>query len=186
MSADAQAQVRSQPSRSTQPVGCLTSLEERLGYRFRDRGLLERALTHRSARAETGAASNERLEFLGDALLSASMVAQLHQRRPELSEAVMSEARSLTVRASTLAEVGEELQLGSHLRLAKGEALSGGRTNGRLVGDALEAVIGAVFVDGGSQAADDLVVRLMSGRVESAVRQLAPEQPAAAAQPPSS
>lgn len=143
-----------------------------MGYRFVDRSLLERALTHRSHSGETGSLSNERLEFLGDAVLSTCVVGRLHRIEPELAESVMSQARSLAVRAETLGHLGQRLGLGDHLRLGKGEDKIGGRQNARLAGDAVEAIIGAVYLDGGTDAACELVDRLLGDVVADAVTSL--------------
>lgn len=110
-------------------------------------------------------------------MLSSSVVTSLHSIEPELTESVMSEARSLAVRANTLGTVGRDLNLGDHLRLGKGEDKIGGRTNARLVGDALEALIGAVYLDGGAAAADALIDRLLGGVVADAVAQLTTPSP---------
>ncbi len=141
-------------------------MAERLGHQFAEPALFERALTHRSWCAEhAGDLSNERLEFLGDAVLGMVAAEHLFHARPELSEGWLSRARSSLVRSSTLAEVAEQLGIGGVLRLGKGEALSGGRTKPSLLADALEAVIGAVYLDAGLDAARSLVVRLLDGRI---------------------
>ena len=142
---------------------------DRLGHRFADPGLLELALTHRSWCAEhSGSASNERLEFLGDAVLDLAVARRLYRRFAAWPEGTLAKVRASLVNAATLAEVGRSLGLGPRLRLGRGEDISGGRTKPSILADAVEAVIGAVFVDGGFEAADDAVGRLLDSRLERA------------------
>lgn len=144
-------------------------LVDQLGHRFNDPGLLELALTHRSWCAEhSGSSSNERLEFLGDAVLSLVVTSRLYERFGDWTEGDLAKARASLVNAATLAEVGRSVGLGEQLRLGRGEDASGGRGKPSILADALEAVIGAVYLDGGIGAADDAVGRLFGARLDAA------------------
>jgi ribonuclease-3 len=135
---------------STPPAG----LEERLGYRFRQPWLLEAALTHTSWANEQGVDHDyERLEFLGDAILGAIAASWLYESRPDLDEGALSKLKSYVVSEAVLADHAERLELGRHLRLGVGESRSGGQQKPSLLADAMEAVLGAVFQDGGLEAA---------------------------------
>ncbi|GIX22047.1 MAG: ribonuclease 3 [Gammaproteobacteria bacterium] len=136
-----------------------------LGHRFSDPDLLARALTHRSA----GGANNERLEFLGDSLLSLVIAEELYRRHPELSEGDLSRLRAALVNRETLAELAAELGLGERLALGPGELKSGGFRRRSILADALEAVLGAVYLDAGFEAAADLVRRLWAARLDAPV-----------------
>jgi ribonuclease III len=127
----------------------IARLESRIGHRFARRELLELALTHRSY----GAGNNERLEFLGDALLNLGIAAELYARYPRLREGQLHRLRVSLVRGETLAEIGRELELGPMLRLGAGEAASGGRERDSILADAVEALLGAVCLDAGTEAA---------------------------------
>lgn len=143
------------------------ALCDRLGWDFGDPGLLERALTHRSWCAEhPGSLSNERLEFLGDAVLGMAITDELIRRHPDRSEGWLSRARSDLVRAGTLYAVAVELSLGEFIRLGKGEELTGGREKPSILADAVEAVIGAVYLDGGFPAADAVIGRHFGPRLD--------------------
>lgn len=133
-----------------------------LQYEFSDTGLLEQALTHRSA----SKVNNERLEFLGDALLSFIVATELYQRRPQDSEGDLSRARASLVKQSTLADIGRELKIDEQLRLGPGEVRSGGSHRSSVLADAVESLIGAVFLDGGYDPARALIARLLARRLE--------------------
>lgn len=139
-----------------------TRLTIALDYPFHQPELLELALTHRSAAAQ----SNERLEFLGDALLNLVMADYLYQHYPQASEGVLSRLRASLVKGETLAVLAHELGLGEALRLGLGEIRSGGAERASILADALEAVFGAVYLDGGLSAARPLILRLYQGRLE--------------------
>ena len=141
----------------------LERLEAHLGHRFGDRALLEQALTHRSAAGP--AASNERLEFLGDAVLGLVAAELLYHRFPRAEEGELSRRRAWLVREQTLAEIARELELGGLLRLGPGELRSGGFRRDSILADALEAVLGAVYLDGGLGAARRVVERLLGERL---------------------
>ncbi|MYB03399.1 MAG: ribonuclease III [Acidimicrobiaceae bacterium] len=141
---------------------------DRLGHRFNDPALLELALTHRSWCAEhSGSSSNERLEFLGDAVLSLVVTGRLYERFGDWAEGDLAKARASLVNSATLAEVGRSVGLGEQLRLGRGEHVSGGRAKPSILADAVEAVIGAVYLDGGIGAADDAVGRLLGDRLDA-------------------
>ena len=137
----------------------------RIGWDFRDAELLERAMAHRSWCSENGAPSNERLEFLGDAVLGLVVTAFIFNAYPHLPEGDLAKLRASVVNAIVLAEVADELDLGSSLLLGKGEDATGGRQKASILSDALEAVIGAVYLDGGWDPAAALVMRIMGERI---------------------
>ncbi len=134
----------------------LDSLVKQLGYQFKTPALLSQALTHRSFSAN----NNERLEFLGDGALDFIIAHQLYQRFPKLSEGDLSRLRAALVKESTLSEIAFSLQLGEALKLGEGELKSEGWRRPSIVADALEAIIGAVFVDGGFAAVEALILKL--------------------------
>jgi ribonuclease-3 len=139
-------------------------LEKRLGYRFRRPELLDQALTHRSwaHERETDAGHYERLEFLGDAVLGLIAAEELFRGHPELPEGELSKRKGFLVSREVLARRGEELGLGDLLRLGVGEERSGGREKASLLADAVEAVLGAVYLDGGLDAARKAVAGLFA------------------------
>ncbi len=139
------------------------ALEAELGYRFADAQLLEQALTHRSF----GTPHNERLEFLGDGVLGCIIAAELYLRFGELREGELSRLRASLVREQRLHELAGALGLGDHLRLGEGELKSGGFRRPSILADALEALVGAVFLDGGFEAAREVVVRLYRSRLDA-------------------
>ncbi|MEL7207019.1 MAG: ribonuclease III [Actinomycetota bacterium] len=144
-------------------------LAARLGHGFADPDLLLESLTHRSWCAENDdAVSNERLEFLGDAVLGLVVTDRLFELYPGHAEGDLSRMRSTLVSAETLADVAEELELGDDLRLGKGEEATGGRAKRSILADAMEAVIGAVHLDGGADASRRLVLELLAGRIRQA------------------
>ena len=146
------------------------ALEERLGHRFADPRLLEQALTHRSR----GADNNERLEFLGDGVLGCAVADELYARFPQLSEGKLTRLRASLVREETLAEVARELGLEALVRLGEGELAAGPEPRPSILADALEAVLGAVFLDGGYAAARGAVLAAFGRHVD----RLDPERPA--------
>lgn len=131
-------------------------LEARLDYRFADVGLLEQALTHRSHSGR----HNERLEFLGDSVLNCSVAALLYERYLRLDEGDLSRLRANLVKQSSLAEIAQRLDLSSCLRLGEGELKSGGFRRPSILADALEAIFGAVYLDGGFEQACRVIRRL--------------------------
>ncbi len=145
-------------------------LEERIGYRFRDASLLETALTHASYTNEKGAPSYERLEFLGDAVLQIVISRYLFERFPDLPEGLLTKYRQYLVCESTLAGVAATLSLGEHLRLGKGEAAGNGRTRPSILADVVESLLAAVYLDGGMEAAEPLLLSLMHDELDRCVQ----------------
>jgi ribonuclease-3 len=144
-------------------------LQHAVGYRFRDRGLLEHALTHRSKANEDvtgGVADNESLEFLGDAILGFVIADMLFRRFPSFDEGQKSKMKSSLVSAPTLAKLSEQLDLGPHLLLGRGEEKSGGRRKMALLSDGYEALIAALYLDGGLDAAQAFLIREYSPLVD--------------------
>jgi ribonuclease-3 len=140
-----------------------------LGLEMREPALLQQALVHRSYLNEVkerGVRDNERLEFLGDAVLNLAVAEHLYSLFPDSSEGELSQMRAHVVRWDTLAAVAERIGLGRYLVLGKGEDLSGGRKRPSNLAGALEAVIGAVYLDGGLEAARRLVMRLLGPELE--------------------
>lgn len=145
------------------------ALAERLQHRFDDWSLLHQALSHRSWCAENdGSPSNERLEFLGDAVLGLVVAGHCYAAYPVFAEGQLAKVRSAVVNARVLARVAEGLDVGPVLLLGKGEESSGGRTKSSLLADATEALIGAVYLDAGWEPARALVLRLLGERIERA------------------
>lgn len=140
----------------------LRTLADRIQYRFGKPALLEQALTHRSA----GTPNNERLEFLGDSLLSFVIADALFETSAGASEGDLTRLRASLVRAGTLADIAHELDLGDCLRLGPGELSSGGFRRRSILADALEAVLGGVYLDGGYEAARRVILLLYAGRLE--------------------
>jgi ribonuclease-3 len=146
------------------------ALERRLGHRFADSALLEQALTHRSH----GAQNNERLEFLGDGVLGCAVAEELYARFPQLPEGKLTRLRASVVREEALAEVAENLGLAEYVRLGEGELSSGALPRASIIADTLEAVFGAIFLDGGYEAARKSVLLAIRPLIE----RIDPEQPA--------
>lgn len=157
---------RSHPQASADTASSLAILEGRLGYEV-ETALLVRALTHRSFAYENGGLpTNERLEFLGDSVLGLVVTDTLYRRHPELAEGQLAKLRAAVVNARALAEVARGLGLGSFIRLGRGEEGTGGRDKASILADTLEAVIGALYLDRGLQAADEMVHRLFDPVIE--------------------
>lgn len=141
----------------------MSDFEETLGYRFLDRELLARALTHKSyanERRETTSSHNERLEFLGDTVLGFVIGEMIYRSFPNLQEGALSKIKAHLVSASTLALKGRELGIGRYLRMGAGEARSGGAEKLSLLADGFEAIVAAVYLDGGLPAAETLLRRV--------------------------
>ena len=142
----------------------MDTLEERLGYRFRDRGLLEHAMTHSSYANEhrgEGLTSNERLEFLGDSVLGVVVADYLFRRHPDMPEGELTRTRAALVCEGSLYEVAKSLELGRCLRLGKGEDAGGGRNRPSILADATEAMLAAVYLDGGMEAVRSIIQTLL-------------------------
>ena len=145
-------------------------LAERIGHHFVRPELLGQALAHRSwCSEEGGRASNERLEFLGDAVLGLVVAEHTYLTHPDLTDGALSKVRASVVNAHVLADIALELGIPDHLRLGKGEDASGGRAKVSILADTMEAVIGAVYLDAGLDAARDLVLLQLRARIETAV-----------------
>jgi ribonuclease III len=140
-----------------------SALERELGVTIAPE-LLELALTHRSwAYEHGGAATNERLEFLGDSILGQAVTVMLYESYPDLPEGDLAKRRASLVSSAALAEVARSIGLGEHLKLGKGEELTGGREKSSILADTVEALIGATYLDRGADEATALVLRLVSG-----------------------
>ena len=139
----------------------LNQFQTLLGYFFRDAKLLEIALTHPSIAHESGVSveHNQRLEFLGDAVLGLVLTQELYQKFPQFEEGPLTKARAQMVNGKTLAEQGRRLRLGEFLVLSRGEEASGGRDRTSALADAFEALIGAIFLDSGFEVAREFVLR---------------------------
>ena len=148
------------------------ALESRIGYRFRDRGLLEQALTHRSRAAEdvSGAADNESLEFLGDAVLGFVIADTLFREFPDWDEGEKSKTKASMVSTFALAKQAERLRLGDHLLLGRGEEKTGGRRKQALLADGYEALIAAIYLDGGIEAVRGFITREFNSLIANARR----------------
>ncbi len=141
-----------------QPAG----LAAALGIRFDSSALLDQALTHRSA----GQPHNERLEFLGDAILGMIVAERLFDRFPEASEGQLSRLRAQLVKRDTLAKIAREIGLGEYLLMGSGELRAGGQSRDSTLSDALEAVLGAVYLDAGAGAVEQVFDKLFSERLQ--------------------
>lgn len=140
------------------------ALESKLGYTFRDRTLLKNALLHRSHVHVTGQdreRSNERLEFLGDAVLGLAVNEDLYKNFPDRSEGDLTKMKALLVCGARLSEVASQIDLGVHIRMSRSEAATGGRNRSSILADTTEALIGAVYLDGGLGAADKVIHRIV-------------------------
>jgi ribonuclease-3 len=149
------------------------ALESRLGYRFRDRGLLEHALTHKSKAHEDpsgGVNDNESLEFLGDAVLGLVVADALFRTFPEFSEGQKSKIKAMLVSTTALAELADRLQLGDHMILGRGEEKTGGRRKQALLADTCEALIAAIYLDGGLEPVRQFIMREVGDDIEVAGR----------------
>ena len=149
-------------------------LQSRIGYRFRDRGLLEHALTHKSRSAEDatgGVADNESLEFLGDAVLGLIVADTLFHQYPAYNEGQKSKVKAAVVSTQTLARQAEDIRLGDHLILGRGEEKTGGRFKQALLADAYEALIAAIYLDGGLDAAGAFLRRELKPAIDAGVAQ---------------
>jgi ribonuclease-3 len=138
-------------------------LETSLGYTFADPQLLQQALTHRSA----GSRNNERLEFLGDAILGCVIAEELYGRYPRAREGELSRLRATLVRRESLAEIAQELELGGYLNLGSGERKSGGHSRDSILADALEALFGAIYLDTGFRSTRTCILALFADKLAS-------------------
>ena len=151
----------------------LAELEDRIGVKFNDKSLLQRAVVHRSFINEYPAFSlmdNERLEFLGDAVIDFVVAELLYHRYPEMREGQLTRLRAALVRTESLALQAEKLQLGKFLRLGRGELVSGGRERPHILCGSFEALIGAVYLDQDIQLVRELLTRLFEPAAETVLR----------------
>ena len=147
-------------------------IQEKIGYRFKDENLLVKALTHSSYIKEKDEGcdkNNERLEFLGDAIFDAVISEELYRRLAGIEEGKLTKLRALIVCEKSLAGCGRQIGLGGCMLLGKGEEHTGGRDKDAVLADALEAVIGAVFLDGGYDAARNMVLNIFKDRIDHTV-----------------
>ena len=138
-------------------------LEKKLGYTFNDAEFINLALTHRSANGK----HNERLEFLGDSILSFVIADDLYHRFPKVNEGDMSRMRATLVRGHTLAELGREFELGDYLKLGPGELKSGGFRRDSILADAVEAIIGAVYLDSDTEVVRGIILSWYQSRLDA-------------------
>jgi ribonuclease III len=151
----------------------LEPLERRIGYRFKDRGMLEHALTHRSRvheDASGGVFDNESMEFLGDSVLGFVIAAMLFREFPQHNEGQKSKLKASLVSAASLARLGERLGIGEFLILGRGEEKTGGRRKHAIIADCYEALIAAIYLDGGTEAAEKFIAREFATLIEEAKR----------------
>ncbi|MBU2967537.1 ribonuclease III [Amphritea atlantica] len=139
-----------------------TDLAKKLGYQFKDESMIELALTHRSH----GKRNNERLEFLGDSILNFVIAEALYRRFPEAKEGQLSRLRAQLVKGETLAELAREMKLGDYLRLGSGELKSGGYRRDSILADAVEAIIGAIYLDSNMDSCRPYILGWYQSRLE--------------------
>jgi ribonuclease-3 len=147
-------------------------LEKSLDYMFQNKTLLQEALTHKSYSHENpqrAPVCNERLEFLGDSVLGFVVVEYLFLSKNQMSESVMSKTKSYLVQESILSEIARSLSLGRYLMLGKGEETTGGRKKRSLLADAVEAILGAVYLDGGYRKVRKLILKLFNEKIDSVI-----------------
>src|SRR5215471_18314875 len=142
-------------------MSSLAELQQRLGFQFRDEALLRLALTHPSVAHEANAPMqhNQRLEFLGDSVLGLVLSRELYEKFPDADEGLLTKSRAKLVNAASLATHSRTIGLGAHLILSRGEENTGGRDRASSLADAFEALIGAIFLDGGFDAAREFILR---------------------------
>jgi ribonuclease-3 len=146
----------------------LSSLTKAIGYTFKDKSLLDRARTHRSVHALKNKTQDyEQLEFIGDAVLDLAVAHLLLERHPSMKEGDLSKLRAALVNTQSLAEVGRTIKLGKHLKLSRGEATTGGADRPSILADVVEAILGAVYRDGGFEASLAVVTKLFADLLEN-------------------
>ena len=155
---------------ATPNIGGIT---ESLGYVFKDKGLLQEAITHKSyyhENRETAHSNNERLEFLGDAVLGLLVVEYLFLQEKQYPESVLAKVKSYLVSETVLADIASSICLGKYLLLGKGEEATGGREKKSILADALESVIGAVYLDSGYENTKNIVLNFFKEKIDSAIQ----------------
>lgn len=148
-------------------------LETKIGYRFKKKSLIKEALTHKSSAKEKSGDSdffNERLEFLGDAVLELIISDYLFNDYPQYTEAELSKIKAYAVQEATLADIASRLGIGSHLQLGKGEDASGGRKKPSLLANAFEAILAAIYLDGGFKKAKDFTLKNLEGKIKVLIK----------------
>ncbi len=154
------------------PKQDITGLENSLGYYFRDKELLLKSLTHKSfhhENPEKAPSYNERLEFLGDSVLGLVVVEYLFKSDKNYSESTMSKIKSYLVKESILSDIAADISLGTYLRLGKGEEETGGRGKKSILADAMEAVFGAIYIDGGYKCVRGIILKLLMDKIDTAI-----------------
>lgn len=141
----------------------LAALESAIGYQFQDSALIQLALTHRSV---SGSENNERLEFLGDSILNFIIGEALFKQFPKAKEGQLSRIRASLVKGETLAEIGQQLQLNRYIQLGAGELKSGGARRSSTLADAVEAIIGAIYIESGFDACQSVVLNWFAERLQ--------------------
>ncbi len=144
-----------------QGINPYAKLSRQLGYEFKDTGLLKQALTHRSAAKQ----HNERLEFLGDAVLGMIIARELYDKFPQVPEGKLTRMRSTLVKGDTLAELARESDVGELMNLGPGELKSGGHRRSSIIADAMEAIIGAIYLEAGLEQTEQVVLHLWKSRI---------------------
>jgi ribonuclease-3 len=147
----------------------MKDFQDKLGYHFSDISLLENALTHSSYANERRIANNERLEFLGDSVLSIIVSDFLYLRMPKVKEGVLTKLRASLVCEQSLAELSKKFSLSEYIKLGKGEEITGGRGRASIIADAFEAVLAAIYLDGGMNAAHVWLLDIMHDSLEKAM-----------------
>ncbi len=152
------------------------NLEKKIGYSFNDKGLLETALTHASLEQErkdlgTKIESNQRLEFLGDAVLDVVVGEELYKRLPDADEGQLTRARASIVSQDPIAKIGLNLEIGEYLVLTKGESNSGGRQKKAILADAVEALIGAIYLDCEYAKGKEIVRKIFQEEIDKVIRE---------------
>ena len=144
-----------------QGINPYAKLSRQIGYEFKDTGLLKQALTHRSAAKQ----HNERLEFLGDAVLGMIIARELYDKFPQVPEGKLTRTRSTLVKGDTLAELARESDVGELMNLGPGELKSGGHRRSSIIADAMEAIIGAIYLEAGLEQTEQVVLHLWKSRI---------------------
>ncbi|MEC7824105.1 MAG: ribonuclease III [Pseudomonadota bacterium] len=144
-----------------QGINPYAKLSRQIGYEFKDTGLLKQALTHRSAAKQ----HNERLEFLGDAVLGMIIARELYDKFPQVPEGKLTRMRSTLVKGDTLAELARESDVGELMNLGLGELKSGGHRRSSIIADAMEAIIGAIYLEAGLEQTEQVVLHLWKSRI---------------------
>lgn len=154
-------------------LNALNDLEQALGYTFKNKGLLSEALTHKSfhnEHPEDAPLYNERLELLGDSVISLMIIEYLFGLDAGYPESVMSKLKSYIVKGTVLSEIAGDISLGTYIRVGKGEEAAGGRNKKSITADAFEAVIGAVYLDGGIASVREVIHRLFKDRLDALIQ----------------